>query len=268
MRKLILSLAAMALASAPFTAFAAEPATGSWADLKPVIYGDKAIQDGTGVIQLDTPYRATDDREVPVSISVDLGAGRSISRISLLIDENPMPVSAVLTMDEKRASASFAANMRINGPTPVRAIVEANDGQIYMTEGFIKTSGLGACAAPPVGDPAEAIASIGQMQLQDLSDNTISTPSRRARLEMKHPQHTGLQMNQITLLYILARYIDTVEVWNGDSKLYTLTGSISLSEDPEIEFDYPNTGAAEMRVRMTDTEGDVFEKTFSIAPGA
>ena len=87
------------------------------------------------------------------------------------------------------------------------------------------------------------------------------------RLEIKHPSHSGMQMDQITLLYILARYVETVEVWADEDKLFTMTGSISLSEDPEIEFTYTKPAVQAMRVRMTDTEETVAEEVFPLGEG-
>ena len=226
----------------------------AWDEIRPEVYGEREILDAGDLLVLDMPYRATDDREVPIEAAVKMTDGRTVKSLSIIIDDNPMPVSAVFDLASPKAVFSVAANMRINGPTPVRAVVEASDGQLYMTEGFVKTSGLGACAAPPVTGVDAAMAMLGQMELMKAGEfgktsalkkytQTASTSSSRAepkrvRLEMKHPSHSGMQMDQITLLYILARYVETVEVWTDEDKLFTMTGSISLSEDPEIEFTY------------------------------
>ena len=45
-----------------------------------------------------------------------------------------------------------------------------------------------------------------------------------------------------------------------------MTGSISLSENPELTFDVP-ADASSLTVRMTDTENASFEKTFSLFSG-
>jgi sulfur-oxidizing protein SoxY len=172
--------------------------------------------------------------------------------------------------------------MRINGPTPIRAVVEASDGTLYMTEGFVKTSGMGACAAPPVTGVEAALASLGKMKLmpaqapkaKDSLVASLTTPAKpmssskadaqRVRLEMKHPSHSGMQMDQITLLYILARYVETVEVWTDEDKLFTMTGSISLSEDPHLEFTYSAPSVETIKVRMTDTDETISEEVFPL----
>jgi sulfur-oxidizing protein SoxY len=258
----------------------------AWDEIRPDLYGERVIQSVDGVLSLKAPYRASDDAEVPIEVSVDLPDGRSIKALSIIIDNNPMPVSAVFDLEKDRTAFTVEANMRINGPTPVRAVVEATDGSLYMTEGFVKTSGQGACAAPPVTGVDAALASLGEMKvfpvtaeagagtatmLASLTGTPTTAPTqssiaaeKRVRLEMKHPSHSGMQMDQITLLYILARYVETVEVWTDEDKLFTMTGSISLSEDPEMEFTLADPAIKSIRVRMTDTDDTVSEDSFSL----
>lgn len=273
---------AMALAASPVLA------GESWNEIRPELYGERTIEAGESVITLTAPYRASNDSEVPIEIRTQLPGGKSIKSLSFIIDNNPMPVSAVFDMGQQQSAFTVEANMRINGPTPIRAIVEAADGTLYMSEGFVKTSGQGACAAPPVKGVDAALASLGQMKLLPPVAKTATVPKdtmlasltgaastapatqssqleqKRVRLEMKHPSHSGMQMDQITLLYILARYVETVEVWTDDDRLFTMTGSISLSEDPEIEFTLADPTVDTVRVRMTDTDETVFEETFSL----
>lgn len=235
--------------------------TVDWQELKAEIWGDAEILPGEGMVALDAPFRSANDAEVPLTIRARLAGGEKIAAVSLIIDENPMPVSAVWRFDEAQDEIRLGVNMRLNGPSPVRAVVETEGGARYMVSKHVRTSGLGACSAPPVGDPAEALADLGEMELLDVTDAQSASPiNRTARLEVKHPQHTGLQMDQVSLLFILARYIETLEVWNGDERLFTLEGSISLSEDPEIEFELPASGAQTIKVRALDTDGTVIEK--------
>jgi len=268
-------IASLALFGAP--ALAGE----AWDEIRAELYGDRVILPAADLVTLTAPYRATDDREVPIEVGARLTDGRTVQSVSIIIDANPMPVSAVFDLETPEPNFAVNVNMRINGPTPVRAIVETNDGALYMTEDFVKTSGLGACAAPPVTGVKAALASLGQMELRAkpkndtesmvarLTSSALPSSSRRPEsknmlLEIKHPSHSGMQMDQITLLYILARYVETVEVWTDEEKLFTMTGSISLSEDPEIEFSYTTPDVQAIRVRMTDTEETVSEEIFPI----
>ena len=53
-----------------------------------------------------------------------------------------------------------------------------------------------------------------------------------------------MQMNQITLLYTPMRFVSAVEVRQGDETLFDLEGSMTLSENPRIAFDYQINGAS------------------------
>ncbi len=246
----------------------------TWDDLKNEVYGERSIDKAVaGIVTLDVPYRAADDRRVPVSASAQFDDGRTVRSLTLIIDENPMPVSADFAMDVPMEAFGASVSMRLNGPSWVRAVVEASDGQLYMSEAFVKTSGQGACAAPPITGVEEALASLGQMDLKGprgsgsaldrIRSAGRDTDPRQASLEILHPQHSGMQMDQITLLHIPARYVETVETWDGADRLFTMTGSISLSEDPSIGFDLPDT-VQTLRVRITDTDETVFEKRFPL----
>ncbi|WP_394701415.1 thiosulfate oxidation carrier protein SoxY [uncultured Roseibium sp.] len=46
-----------------------------------------------------------------------------------------------LSLPAPLADFEFAATMRVNGPTPVHAVAELENGQLFMAESFIKTSG-------------------------------------------------------------------------------------------------------------------------------
>ena len=272
-RAAFLTMMSFALFSGP--ALAGE----AWDEIKAELYGERVILPAKDIVTLTTPYRAKDDREVPIETSTRFSDGRTVKSVSIIIDDNPVPVSAVFELETPEQSFDVTANMRINGPTPVRVVVEASDGALYMTEEFVKTSGLGACSAPPISGIKEALATLGQMDLiakppkdveslvASLTANTASSTRpelKNLRLEIKHPSHSGMQMDQISLLYILARYVETVEVWTDQDKLFTMTGSISLSEDPEIEFTYTTPDVKAIRVRMTDTDETVSEEVFPI----
>jgi len=268
--------ASLALISAPALADSA------WDEIRTELYGERVISPAEDIVTLTAPYRAKDDREVPIATTASFSDGRTVKSVSIIIDGNPAPVSAVFDLETPEQAFAVTANMRINGPTPVRVVVEANDGELYMVEDFVKTSGLGACAAPPISGVEEAMATLGNMTLQakategtevdSIVDRLTKAPAessaradpKNVRLEIKHPSHSGMQMDQISLLYILARYVETVEVWTDEDKLFTMTGSISLSEDPEIEFSYSSPDVQQIRVRMTDTEETVSEEVFPL----
>jgi sulfur-oxidizing protein SoxY len=262
LRRVFLSFAALALAPA------AAMAGSAWDELRPRIFGPRPILDGTGMVELVSPYRAADDRQVPLAIKAKLREGLTVSKASLVIDENPMPLSAAFHFDKSVSEIAVGANFRFNGPSPVHLVIEASDGTLYGVESYVKTSGLGACASPPVRDPVEALADLGRMDLEDVTGRLSAATmiERRARLAIRHPNHTGLQMNQLTLHYVLPRYVDLIEVKQGDEMLFRLEAGISLSEDPRIDFAFRLNGASSLDIRIRDTDKAEFTKSFPLQP--
>ena len=254
------------------SASTALPEELTWVELKPSVFGQRLITQNDQIVKLEAPYRATDDRQVPISVQASLPDGARVKSVTIVIDENPMPVSLTVRPEQKRSSLWVSASMRFNGPSPVRAIVEAENGQLFMSEAMVKTSGLGACAAPPTTTLDVAAKTLGNMRLTQivtpLNVSTIAKPVLRTRLDISHPNLTGLQLDQITLLYILPRYVEEVAISQGNQKLMTIEAGISLAENPSIAFDYVSNGAGQMQIVARDTDETVFKHSLQINPGS
>ena len=81
---------------------------------------------------------------------------------------------------------------------------------------------------------------------------------------IRHPNNSGFQMDQVTLLYIPPRFVDTIEIKQGKELILRVEGGISLSEDPNIRFQYKSGAAGEISVEATDTDGSRFSKIWPI----
>lgn len=242
----------------------------TWDELKPEVFGTRAIHDGHGIIELKAPVRPDDQSAVPVSVSARLGDGRTIKSVSIIIDENPSPVAAVFTIGGARPHVELGANFRFNTETDVRAVVEASDGELLMASRHVKfAGGQAACSAPPQGDPEEIRASMGKMQLmQPPAQGAVTPIEAKARLDISHPNHTGMVLDQITLLYVPLRMVSEVEVHQGEDKVFSMAGSISLSQNPSISFDYRVNGAHKLNVKVRDTEASEWTASFPVGPAS
>jgi len=89
---------------------------GSWPELRAELFDKREISDARGIVTLTTPYRSSDDRRVPIRADVVLPDGEEIKRLILMIDENPVPVSAEFNMEQSIEVFSADITMRINGP--------------------------------------------------------------------------------------------------------------------------------------------------------
>jgi sulfur-oxidizing protein SoxY len=245
-------------------------AGSAWDEIRPSVFGNRAIEPAGAIIELNAPFRPLDQRAVPIEVNARFTDGRTIRAVTIILDENPTPVAARFDMGEKRDAVHLAANMRLNAATDVRAIVEASDGQLYMAQRFVKfAGGQAACAAPPSGTPQEIAANMGKMTFEPVAKKVAASEiAPRARLKIGHPNHTGMVLDQLTLLYIPLRIITTVDVRQGEERVFTLTGSIAMSQNPQVEFDYRTNGAEKMHVEAVDSAGASWARDFPIGQGS
>ena len=254
-------LATAFLMGSALTAFA----TGTtWDELSYDLYGDRTLNDGSHVIAIDAPYRTTDDARTQIAAQVLAPGGMKIKAVTVVLDENPMPVSAVFNMSDPLPSFYFDVTMRVNGPTPLHVVVETTDGELWVAETFVKTSGLGACSAPPGTDPELALATLGEMEIvvdgavPELRAGSAAALNRwnKLDLDITHPSHSGMQMDQISLLFIPMRYVENVDIDLDGSGYVDVTGSISVSENPRMSVSVPRNSQS-VDVTIVDTDGTI-----------
>lgn len=248
-------------------------AGNAWEEIRASVFGDRKIEDGSGIVHLSAPNRPEDMRIVPIAVEAAFVDGRTVKSVSVIIDENPTPVVAVFRVKESRESLAVKSNFRVDRQSDVRAIVEASDGRLFMVSQLVKfAGGQASCSAPPQGDPAEIAANMGKMKMTEVkaAESQASRPASRAlgraRISLNHPNHTGMVMDQITLLYTPMKMISDIIVKRGGNEILKVDGSIALSQNPVIEFDYPRNGTQEFEITMKDTDGASWTKAFQLGP--
>ena len=137
-----------------------------------------------------------------------------------------------------------------------------------MSEQLVKfAGGQASCSAPPVGDPAEIAANMGKMDFATIGKKpNASHQVARARYDLNHPNHTGMVLDPISLLYIPLLMVDHIEARQGDELVFEMTGSITLAQNPAVEFDYVTNGATEITMSVRDTSGATWTRSFPIGP--
>ena len=243
---------------------AVEQSAARWLQIKQQLFGDMDVQDGADIVGLDAPTRALDAAVVPIDIEArfDQTPDRYISKLYLIIDNNPSPVAAVFEFPGDRPWGNISTRVRVNAYTDVRTLAELNDGQVYMTSKFVKASG--GCSAPALKDPAAAASQLGRMKL--VVPEAGGGNPLLAKLLIKHPNSSGLQFDQITRNYIPAHYVRQIEVSYKDAPLFKVATDISISEDPAIAFSFVPDGDGAIDVRVTDSEGKNFSERFDVTP--
>ncbi len=273
MRKLaLLAFMVVIATTAGFTMRAGageQPSEATWQSIQGDIFSNKTFLNGEDLMILDVPYRAEDAAIVPVSVKVKPGSG--IRKLTLVIDENPAPMAAQFTFGPAAANASVSSRYRVNNYSWIRAIGETEDGRQFMVKQYVKASG--GCSAPASKDADAAKAEMGKMRLRILQAGETksleqSTGVREAQIMIRHPNNSGLQMDQVTMLYIPAHFVDEIEVMRGKELVMKVEGGISLSENPNIRFQYKTTGSGDFTVKASDTDGQVFTSSWPADEGS
>ena len=256
--------ASMALAMlASVAGFPVAPATAQqeaddpWPGIRKDLYAARDISEGDGAIELTAPVRAEDAAVVPITMRIPASVAATAKTLTLVIDKNPMPVAATFTFGPAAGSGErmIDTRVRVDMYSNVRAVLETTDGKLHMATKYVKAAG--GCSAPALKDQEQALAELGKMKLR-LHEANQTPMMQEAQVMIRHPNYSGMQMNQLTGLYIPAKFIDSMEVKRGSDTVFTMTGGISLSENPNIRFTYAGGSDNDLSVVAKDTTGATF----------
>jgi sulfur-oxidizing protein SoxY len=251
---------------APAVPAATPEAVDPWPGLVQDIFNNRPINDGADVIAIEMPIRAEDAAIVPVTLRSKLSPDdqRRVLAITLVIDQNPAPMAAKFVLGQDARVSQISTRVRVNNYTDVHAVAELSDGKLYMVKTYVKASG--GCSAPAAKNAEEANGRLGQMRYRQFArpGQGPSSGAREAQIMVGHPNNSGLQMDQVTQLYIPAFFVNELRLWQDDSPVLSMEGGISISEDPNLRFTYVSNGAKQFRAEARDTEGHQFRHEWKI----
>jgi sulfur-oxidizing protein SoxY len=259
-----------------------------WQKVQASLFEGRTVRSApAGLLSLDVPARATDAALVPIAIRARLPAGSSahVTRLILVIDANPSPISAIFQLSPRNGRAEVETRVRIDDYSFVRAIAETSDGQLYGVVRFVKASG--GCSAPAGSDAQAAAATLGQMRFridagadgdQDGApkagqarpapqggSSKVAEPHLLdgaqpvlAQLAINHPNHSGLAMDQATRQFTPAHYVRKVEVSYQGELVFSADVDFSISENPNFRFYFVPQGPGELRATVVDSQGRRF----------
>ena len=237
-----------------------------WLDFKEGTFKDHPVDPhGDAVIKLQAPARAADAAVVPISIIAQFPQTPShyIRKIHLFIDENPEPSAGYFEFTPESGLASIETRVRVEDYTFMRVIAETNDGHLYSAVRFIKASG--GCSAPAGKDDAAAEVTAGQVRLQAEGQAVAGRP-QLALLMVRHPNRTGMAMNQVTRNYATAYFIRKVAVTYADKPVMTANVNFTISENPNFRFYFVPRASGELKAHVEDTKNKQFDGAVAINP--
>ena len=244
---------------AALSAHGADPRPDTWPMLRGSLFKDRPIiEDSTEeVIALQAPARAQDAAVVPVSIAtrIEQKPERYVSKVYLLIDQNPSPVAAVFEFTPESGRADIDTRVRVEDYTWMRAIAQTNDGKLYMAARYVKAAG--GCSAP-YGTAPDFDAFKPRLKLKVDASVAPGMPSL-AQLMIQHPNSSGLARDQMTQLYIPAYFVRSIEVSYAGRPIMKAQIDFSISENPNFRFYFLPHQGGELKAVAVDTKDRVIE---------
>jgi sulfur-oxidizing protein SoxY len=233
-----------------------------WERLRDHLFASRPIEansDATAV-QLIVPLRAAYGASVPVKIVSRLAQKEDlyVRKLYVLVDKNPSPLAAVLDITTEVGQADFETRLRVDEYSHVRVVSELSNGQLHMDSRYVKTSG--GCSAPP---NREALNLIGKTVFKLHGAVKLNEPNT-ADVTVIHPNDTGFELNQVTVMYIPPHFVRTIKVSFAQRKVFDADLDFSVSENPTWRFNFVPHGRGELRAEVTDSKDGQFVGTLAV----
>lgn len=239
----------------------AEAQDERWLQLKQSYFGDTPIQTGEELVSLDTPVRAHDAATVPITVTA-VDRTRQIRDLYLFVDQNPLPLAGIFRFTEEAGFwHALETRIRINEYTHVRAVAVLANGELHMSERFVKASG--GCSAPALSDMDAAMARAGKMKLLlDEVNKADELPYSEAVIKISHPNNSGMQFDQVSRNYIPAFYVNNIMAELDGVRILDIETNFSMSENPVVRIAFEaGRQARTLNVVAVDSKGNQYEKS-------
>jgi len=232
-----------------------------WERLREKLFGGRPIETAASRLQLIVPLRAAYGASVPVKIVSGLPQRPElyVRRLTVLVDKNPSPVAAVLDLTTEIGQADFETRLRVDEYSHIRAIAELSNGELHMSSRYVKVSG--GCSAPPNRDQLH---NIGKTLLKVPEGVHMDAPTP-VDLQVVHPNDTGFELNQVTVMYIPPHFVRSIRVSYGDRKVFDAELDFSISENPAWRFNFVPRGPGTLRADVEDSKEGRYVGTLAIA---
>ena len=272
-RRLVLGLGAwplVGLTTASRAAVGGLPGNTGHADLSPEwellrgrLFGTRPIAAGSGRVQLIAPLRAAYGASVPIKIVSPIGQTPElyVKRLYLLVDKNPSPLAATLALTPEVGKADFETRLRVDEYGHVRVVSELSNGELHMDSRYVKTSG--GCSAPPNRDSPELI---GRTILKLPEPPKLDAPTT-ADVTVIHPNDTGFELNNVTVMYIPSYFVRTLAVSYAGRRIFDADLDFSISENPTWRFNFVPHGPGELRAEVADSKEKHYTGSLQVGVG-
>ncbi len=237
---------------------AARADDGVWTSIHRDLFSKRVISQDDGFIHLDAPEKADDGAVVPIRVRIPPEYQGALRTLTLIIDNNPSPVAATFHFGPAAGFTGermIATRVRMNAVSPVRAIVETEDGTLHMATRIVNAAGGCSASVPKDQDGATEM---GDVRIKVLPPAAGSTWLTEGQVMLRHPNYTGMQMDSATGTFVPARFISKLTVESGGQMVFTMEGGISISANPHLRFTLQYATGQVVTATAVDTEGASF----------
>jgi sulfur-oxidizing protein SoxY len=229
-------------------------------------FQDREIIEGVqqNIFDLKAPIAAEDATVVPISIHTKITQTpeRYIKKMSIFVDQNPMPVVGIFEFTPDSGKADLAMRIRVDTFSYVRAVAELNTGELYMTKSFVKAKG--ACSAPPPASMEDSKKLLGKMKMKVVGNVTLGEPNLM-QVKVRHPNITGMAPLRVGSRVIPPPFfMDSIEVDYNGKLIVKAFLTFSISMDPALRFYFVPEKEGVMTVKGTDTKKNAFSSTHEV----
>ena len=231
-----------------------------WENLREKLFQSRPVDTTPGTVQIIAPLRAAYGASVPIKIVSLLPQTPDlyIKRIYLLVDKNPSPVAAMLDLTTEVGQADFETRLRVDEYSHVRVVAELSNGKLHMDSRYVKTSG--GCSAPPNRD---ALDLIGTTVLK-VPGPVLMNGATAADVTVLHPNDTGFELNQVTVMYIPPHFVRSIKVSYAGRKVFDAELDFSVSENPTLRFNFVPHGQGQLKAEVEDSKDGRWVGTLAV----
>jgi sulfur-oxidizing protein SoxY len=229
-----------------------------WEKIRSRLFGDRPLLDGA--VRIMVPLRAAYGASVPVKIVSLLPQKPElfVKRMHIVVDKNPSPVAITLDLTTEMGQADFETRLRVDEYSHVRVVSELSNGELHTDSRYVKTSG--GCSAPPNRDSLHLI---GKTVLK-LSDKLHLDEPTSADVTVIHPNDSGFELNQVTVMYIPPHFVRSIKVSYANRMIFDADLDFSVSENPTLRFNFVPHGLGELRAEVSDSKEGQFVGTLAV----
>ncbi|MDR7095758.1 quinoprotein dehydrogenase-associated SoxYZ-like carrier [Hydrogenophaga laconesensis] len=219
-----------------------------WPDIQRAFVGAGPVR-FSGQVSVKGPAFADDALNVPVMVDARAlaSAGAAVARIRVVVDRNP--IRHVLDYEPLLSLPVLAFRLRLEQASPVRALVQTQDGRWHAGGTWVQAAG-GGCTVPGA-TRADGSWSQTLNQVQARFFSSVLEGSRRLRVRIMHPMDTGLVAG------IPAFHLEQLELLDAtDRPCWRLVLHEPVSENPLITFELPRQLTGHFRLVGRDNNGN------------